>query len=454
MKRISIITVLFVCLMTAQTLCAQDSIYYWNLMQRLASDECKGRGYTNDGDHIAANILSAEMQRLGLKAWTPNYQQMLPIPINVFDGDASVHFDTQHPDSNLVIFDNVSFMAYSCGIKGSFNVKALKPEDLREALKDPNPGKKYSKVFVCFDICGLNPKDSLQKILLTLVDQTTLLNPLQAKGYIIVSEKQQGFYLGYGKFPKQHTTVNVNRNCLKSLPKKIDISLDQHFAKNNFSQNVCGYIEGKTHPDSFFVFTGHYDHLGKFGRDYTCYGANDNASGSAMVMDLARHFSQPENRPDYSIAFLLFTGEEVGLVGSSYHCEHSFFPLGNIKMLINLDMVGTNENGVTVVGAPSFQEDFDILTRINEEKHYLKKVAPRKITQNSDHYPFFKKGCKTFFIYGMGHSGRYHSQYDVPSEMTGCNYNGLFRLLTNYIHNKETASKTAASENPQTGNPQ
>lgn len=432
MKRLTILTVLFACLLTAQTLCAQDSVYYWSLMQRLASDECKGRGYVGDGDHIAANILSAEMQRLGLKTWTAGYQQSVPMPINVFDGDACVHFDSQLPDSNLVIFDNVTFMAYSCAMKGSFNVRTLKPEDLRAALD--NPGNKYSNVFVCFDICGLNPKDSLQKALLTLVNQTVFKNPLHAKGYVLVSEKQQGFHLGYGQHPQNHVTVNINRNCLKAMPKKIDISLDQRFAKRNTSQNICGYIEGKTCPDSFFVFTGHYDHLGKFGRDYTCYGANDNASGTAMVMDLARHFSQPENRPDYSIAFMLFTGEEVGLVGSFYNSEHPLFPLENIKMLINLDMVGTNEDGITVVCAPSFQEDFDILTRTNDEKHYLKKVAPRKATANSDHYPFFKKGCKTFFIYGMGHSGRYHSQYDVPEEMTGCNYSGLFRLLTDYIN--------------------
>lgn len=422
---------------------AQDSLYYRQLVYKLASEEFRGRGYSLRGDSIAAQFLSEEMRRLGLRHWGADYRQPVPIDMNLFEGDAYIHFDTQ--DSDLVLFDNVEFMAYSKGAKGSFAVKTLKVERLAKALK--KPGQRYRDCFVCIDISGLNPKDSVQNALLKVANQTFMNNPLHAKGYIIVSEKLIGWHIGYGQYPREHTTINVVKSCLKKMPKQVDISLDQRFCKKYPSQNLCGYIEGKSCPDSFFVFTGHYDHLGKFGRDYTFYGANDNASGAAFVMDLARHYSLPENRPDYSIAFMLFTGEEVGLVGSFYNSEHPILPLDKIKMLINLDMVGTNEEGITVVCAPDFQEDFDLMTRINGEHNYLKKVAPRKATANSDHYPFYKKGCRTFFIYGMGKSGRYHSKYDTPEAMSFGNQNGLFRLLIDYVSAHKPSPATTSTEN-------
>ena len=442
MKRFFLSLFCLAALIATRPVTAQDSLYYRNMVFRLASDSFKGRGYSFAGDQIAARFLSSEMQRLGLRSWTPDYRQPVPINMNLFEGDAYVHFDTQ--DSNLVLFDNVEFMAYSSGVKGTFKVKTMPVEKLRKAIR--HAGKKYRNCFVCVDISGLDPKDSVQKALLKLADQTFISNPLDAKGYIIVSEKLLGWHIGYGQYLKSHTTVNVLKRCLKQLPKQVEISLDQRYVQPYNSQNICGYIEGSQCPDSFYVFTGHYDHLGQFGRNYICYGANDNASGAAFVMDLARHYSLPENRPAYSIAFLLFTGEEVGLLGSFHYCEHPLFPLDKVKFLINLDMVGTNEDGITVVCAPDFQEDFDLLTNFNEKNSYLKKVAPRKATANSDHYPFYKKGCRTFFIYGMGKSGRYHSQYDTPEALSFGNYPGLFRLLTDYISAHKPAPKAVTTE--------
>ena len=442
MKRLILFLLCGMAILAIRPANAQDSLYYRNMVFRLASDSFKGRGYSFAGDQIAARFLSGEMQRLGLRSWTPYYRQPVPINMNLFEGDAHVHFDTQ--DSDLVLFDNVEFMAYSSGVKGTFKVKTLPVEKLRKAIR--HAGRKYRDCFVCVDISGLNPKDSVQNELLKLANQTFMNNPLQARGYIIVSEKLSGWHIGYGQYPKSHTTINVLKRCLSQLPNQVEISLDQSFANPYNSQNICGYIEGSQCPDSFYVFTGHYDHLGKFGRNYTCYGANDNASGAAFVMDLARHYSLPENRPAYSIAFLLFTGEEVGLLGSFHYCEHPLFPLDKVKFLINLDMVGTNEDGITVVCAPDFQEDFDLLTNFNEKNSYLKKVAPRKATANSDHYPFYKKGCRTFFIYGMGKSGRYHSQYDTPEALSFGNYPGLFRLLTDYISAHKPAPKAVTTE--------
>ncbi len=429
MKRFLSFLLFLGCLNAFHPVFGQDENYYREMIRTLTSEEFKGRGYSFGGDHVAAQFIAEEMRKYNLMSWTPDYMQPVPIDMNLFEGDAFVHFDTQ--DSAMELFDNVQFMAYSCGVKGKFPVKTVSVKALEKAAK--NPGSLYKDCFVCVDISGLDPKDSVQKALLNTADQVFINNPLQAKGYIIVSEKLLGWHIGHGQQPKGHTSINVLKRCLSKLPKNVEISLDQRFEKDYPSQNVCGFIEGKVRPDSFLVFTGHYDHLGKFGNDYTFYGANDNASGAAFVLDLARHFSMPENHPDYTMVFICFTGEEAGLLGSFHFCENPLFPLENIKMLINLDMVGTNENGITVVCAPAFPDEFEKLTRINEEHQYLTKVASRKPTANSDHYPFFKKGCKTFFIYGMGESGRYHSKYDVLEALSIGNHPGLFRLLTDFM---------------------
>lgn len=429
MKRLKSILLLVACgLLAAMSVHAQDSLYYRGLVERLASEECRGRGYSGRGDSIAAQLIVDEWKQLGLQKWTPDYLQPFTFAMNLYEGDASVHFDTQ--DSVLVLFENVQFEPYSCGVKGTFKVKEVPIDKMADLYK---AGKTFENQFVCFDISALNSKDSSDKLYLDAIQELCFHNYFKAKGYILVSEQLRGWHIGYGKFEKSHTVINVCKSALKKMPRKVTVSLDQRFDPDYKSQNIAAFIPGKTHPDSFIVFTGHYEHLGKFGRDYTFYGANDNASGAAFVIDLARHFSQPENRPDYSIAFLHFTGEEEGLWGSFYYCDHPLFPLDNIKALINLDMVGTGEEGVTVVCATAFPHIYNILTTINDEKQYLAKVASRGPAANSDHYPFYKKGCPALFIYGMGKSGRYHSCHDTAEAMSYGGYTGLFKLMVDFV---------------------
>ena len=93
------------------------------------------------------------------------------------------------------------------------------------------------------------------------------------------------------------------------------------------SQNVCGYLPGET--DTMIVFTAHYEHLGMNG-DTIFYGAHDNASGTAAVMDLARMASLRHGH--YTYVFLLFGGEESGLVGSRHFAENSMIDFSKVKI--------------------------------------------------------------------------------------------------------------------------
>ena len=115
-------------------------------------------------------------------------------------------------------------------------------------------------------------------------------------------------------------------------------------------------VKGTAQPDSFIFITAHYDHLGGMGKDTYFPGANDNASGDALLLSLAKYYVAHPAK--YSIGFILFAGEEAGLVGSKYYTENPIVPLKNIRFLINTDLAGTGDEGITVVNATEFPNEF------------------------------------------------------------------------------------------------
>jgi Zn-dependent M28 family amino/carboxypeptidase len=160
-------------------------------------------------------------------------------------------------------------------------------------------------------------------------------------------------------------------------------------------------------------------------------GASDNASGTAMVLNLAKYYSKRNN--EYSIVFILFAGEEAGLIGSDYFTSFPTFNIQKIKMLINLDIMGSAEGGVVTVNATEFPRQFATLQKINRKKGYLPEVRKRGPTKNSDHYHFYKKGIPSFFIYSIGGPGFYHDVYDKAESIPMTNYENVFKLLVDFV---------------------
>lgn len=196
------------------------------------------------------------------------------------------------------------------------------------------------------------------------------------------------------------------------------------------SQNVCGYIPGET--DTMIVFTAHYEHLGMNG-DTIFYGAHDNASGTAAVMDIARMANL--QRGHYTYVFLFFGGEESGLVGSHYFADNPLIRLSKVKLLINIDLFCGGEDGLMVVNANSRETApfVDMLQSINDERGYAKKVARRDNAANSDHY-WFTSECPAIFIYTLGGPfGGYHSPTDTCDGCGLGNYMNFMNLLRVFL---------------------
>ena len=165
-------------------------------------------------------------------------------------------------------------------------------------------------------------------------------------------------------------------------------------------------------------------------------GANDNASGIAMLLYLANHYMELGSNPKYSIAFMAFGAEEAGIVGSKYYTENPLFTLDNIKLLLNLDLMGFGEKGITIVNGRIYQKEFNVLSSINQKKNYVKEIKARGRAMNSDHYYFSEKGVPSFFIYTRGGPGAYHDIYDTAETIDLSSFQNVTQLLIDYVDSK------------------
>jgi hypothetical protein len=421
-KRI-VITLLLFCL-AELTVYGQDSLYARQVIATLSSAEFHGRGYAFKGDSIAAEYIRNEYKKHNLKALTPNYYQYYNVPITIYDNDVDADFGKSYPSNTFS--DILQIIPFSPSVKGTFKiVKASK-----KMLGHKWDTEKTKDKFVCVDMTLYESDKEAKREWQSVIYN----NSLRAKGYILLEKEIPAFAPGYGRTKGTYTLIHLLKDSVKHSLNQVTLNINSTFVRRYNTQNICGYVEGKLYPDTFFVIGAHYDHVGQMGKKHYFPGANDNASGTAMLLDLARYYSLPENQPDYSIAFLAFSGEEIGLMGSTYYVKHPLFPLENIKIMLNLDMVGTGEEGFAFVCGIPFADEYKKFEALNNEKNYAPKLLQREATQNSDHYPFYNKGCKALFIYGMGKSGEYHHSSDTLENLSLGGYNNLFRILVDYIN--------------------
>ena len=202
--------------------------------------------------------------------------------------------------------------------------------------------------------------------------------------------------------------------------------------KKSEIKNVVGVLEAEgPQAEETIVIGAHYDHLGMGGAGSLApwtvdihNGADDNASGTAALLEIARHFGQQGSRPKHRMVFIAFTGEERGLLGSDHYVNNPRYPLEDTIAMINLDMVGRlEENRLTVYGTGTAEEFDGMLDELNEEHQF----ELRKITRGfgpSDHSSFYgKKIPVLFFFTGM------HNDYHRPGDdWDKINYNGIQRI--------------------------
>ena len=146
-------------------------------------------------------------------------------------------------------------------------------------------------------------------------------------------------------------------------------------------------------------------------------------------MDLARMANL--QRGHYTYVFLLFSGEEAGLVGSRFFAEHPLISLGKVKLLVNIDLFCGGDDGMMVVNANSRETKpyIDLLQKINDVHGYTAQIKRRDNAANSDHY-WFTSECPAVFIFTLGGPfGGYHSPTDTCAGCGLANYHKNITLL-------------------------
>lgn len=221
--------------------------------------------------------------------------------------------------------------------------------------------------------------------------------------------------------------------------------IESHYKNKELStENVLGYLSGGELKEELIIVMAHYDHLGIMGKDIG-YGANDNASGVAALIEIAEAFSISASKgihPKRSILFMALTAEEKGLLGSKYYVSNPIFPLASTKLLLNMDMLGrsdfkhnTKSNYIYVdlsdsLNSPLYEiclkAELDNKSLLSPEYHFNNTSVA---TGMSDHMSF--SDSKIPFLY---YYNGIHKDYHKPTDTTDkIDYNSL-EDITRYIY--------------------
>jgi len=445
----------------------------------LASDSMKGRNTPSPELDRAAGYIAGEFAFLGIEKVNGSYFQEIPMYTRNLDpGNCLLKITMGQEGKTFRLKDDyipfemtADTLVKSSLVFAGYGITA--PEhgyddyagmDVRGKIvlvMKHEPGEKDSTS--CFD--GIN--DSRYSLLTTKVENAMKHGAI---GMLVVTDPlnhlilaPQGYpWPGLSSFlPQDNLPVEMSReegnipvvhvgeaviacllgsvDSLKHIQRRIDgayspcsFSLDQSICElgtgltvhSLVAKNVIGYLEGRDTElkKEYVVVGGHYDHVGfmknhKEGEDYIFNGADDNASGTAGVLAVARAFAAMGRKPERSLVFILFAGEEKGLYGSKYYCQKPLFPLEKTVVMLNLDMISRNGRDTLQIDGLKQNPDLAALMLKGADSFKMKSIAGKEdLFKRSDHYNFYKKGISAVDI-TSGLHGDYHTVRDNPASV-------------------------------------
>ena len=422
---------------------AQNRMRAKRTIKALASSKMHGRGYVLQGEHLAAAYLRQRFKELKLEPLVPDYTQPFTLNVNTFPRGVAAAIRAEGGGKGWGWPTGTACIAAPNSAAGNVKARLLLLDTL--VFTQPAVRARYLRTPWPQRVLLLRAADearlpqlpaALRERLNTAAAWMTVVPRLTAslaaaqapQPRVEVLASKVPLWLDKAVFgdtatdiPKGRTvwaTVRVGARLLRGYP----------------TQNLTAVVRGTVRPDSFLVVSAHYDHLGMMGPHVYFPGANDNASGVALLLELAAHYARPENRPAYSVVFLLFGAEEAGLVGSEYFVKHPLVPLDRIRFLLNLDLLGTGEKGATVVNGRVFDSAYRRLTALNDAHQYLPALAARGRAANSDHFPFSEAGVPAFFLYTRGGSAAYHDVNDKPKALSLAGFSGAYGLVRDFLN--------------------
>ena len=418
-------------------------------IQDLTAPSMQGRGYVRRGDQKAAEYIRRRFRRLYLQELSPNYTQSFQLDVNTFPGELKLKIDSSLGMLHLPIFggyhrlqpglDFIAAPGSGAGrVGGSFSAAAVIPLDTT-VFSDSSTQQRilhrpWNGNGIVVNARHARQLSTLPAPLRQHLDSAAFMLTVVPKlTASLTNQQDRQIKLDILESAWLKSTKHSSSATSASVPTYVALRVDAKLEQKYQTQNVVGYVPGQIHPDSFLVVTAHYDHLGTMGRRTYFPGANDNASGTAMLLELAAYYARPENKPAYSVVFIAFGAEEAGLVGSTYFVSNPLIPLERIRFLVNLDLLGTGSEGVTVVNGRELPVPFQLLQRLNETSKAVPSLAARGRAANSDHFPFSERGVPTFFLYTRGGITAYHDVQDRAETLPLTAFANVFGLIRSFL---------------------
>lgn len=415
MRKVALIVLVFV----SSALAAQDLDHYKSIVKELSSAKYQGRGYARDGANKAGIYLQKEFIKAGADEVS---LQPFTLDINTFPKKMKMSVDGK----KLVAGEDFTVREFTPGVKGSFPLYYVDTLNYNadKIFSDlALPENKGAMVVCDFWFTYKHSKDFRR-----LESKDGAPNA----GVVYTWETPLKFYKAYGEKVVDKPIIWVGPSFPKDA-KSVKVDIDNLFLDDYECFNVIAKVEGARH-DSCYVFTAHYDHLGNLGRKVFYAGANDNASGTAAIVTLAKHYAA--NKPPYDMYFIAFSGEDANLRGSQYYVDHPVVPLSQIKYLFNIDMIGDNNPVQYCELSDEGMRAFALLERINEREHYFKALNRGNLAANSDHYPFAVRHVPCIFLENEEGDAfqYYHTPKDNWQNAVFDSYEPVFKLVTTFIN--------------------
>jgi peptidase M28-like protein/PDZ domain-containing protein len=438
-------------------------------IEYLASDKLEGRRAGTAGELLAMNYIADQFKLMGLQPkGTEGYFQ----PFEIYEGK-QINPVTQFVINNTTLKVESDFFPLAFSPDGSieaFPAIAIQESDmpwfidLKETIEE-------------------NKEDPHFDLNRWIYDQAIELKKRGASALIFFNTSDTNDQLKfdpYNKFEKVKIPVVYLKRAiadkfLKDSTASVEIKLKISIGdKKRTGHNVIGFVNNNA--SATVILGAHYDHLG-YGEDGHSMmptadrqihnGADDNASGTAALIELARLIKNADKKElkNHNYLFIAFSGEELGLLGSKYFADNPTINLADANYMVNMDMVGrlNDSTKVLIVGGFGTSPEWGSLIKLNEKKSPFVIKIDSVGTGPSDHTSFYRKNIPVlFFFTGL------HADYHKPSDdFDKINYVGelnivkyIFALLEKedehkdklvFTKTKEPATSTSASFNVRMG---
>ena len=433
-------------ILASKTITSYECLEY---IKEISSDAYEGRGTGTEGFIRAAEFTAEQFRQFGLNSpiGSEEYFQKFAVDINEITDPGvlrSIHFvsNQKGADDTLRVEYNLMSDFLPSGISGSGDFKAkcvfagygirnsrigydefknIKIRDKVVLVMEGAPS------FKDIDWRGLNSTNSKighclnngAKGIIILRNPLGVVRPLSFENFPILYANEKVFNnllsgTGWNIKSIKDKIGETSKPLSFDLKSEVYLKVKTKFKKQSPTMNVVGYLEGSD-PElkkEVVVVGAHLDHIGRWG-ELVFHGANDNGSGSSLVVEIAEAFATAKYRSRRSLLFILFTGEEMGLIGAFHYVNNPLFPLEKTVAMVNMDVIGSGHDGIMVVGGKKYK-NFQNLFEFYNSKFIYDTIKERPMSQNSDHWPFASQNVPAVFLYYMGGRSPYHHPGDIP----------------------------------------